>query len=437
MAKKSLCLPLRENGTIYVDIRFHTGRKCPGRCNISDSVQEFGSSNLLDLARRILALLGSTTKVDGKDENLASVPAQPEQDRQQAHQLAHRAPKRPICRRFPGNNALGNRTEQNPAVQSEDKSCPVLKVSIFAQLSRSIVTSMSIQKTYNGISVYEMKVNGTRVMRRCNDSWMNASQILTLAGLPKKYRLKQLTKEVHSLEHERIQGGRAQYQGTWIALDNARKLCRKHNVGHLLRPLLEPGTNGIEGNRISVGPVRTSPADSRPRSSTTEQVMATLPFTSRGDLDLATGTADRRHHCEQGLLLESSNTDSIRGGQLNYSRPKAPAESIRLLVQVFDLVSTSDSTKRADFPFESEFPGTETEAGVYNSLSSSTLDGINALPESNHQQKLRNARLRVYLHMQGSSRRELHENGTEPLFSLLPERSNGKHVSFFVELKEK
>ncbi|CAM1510839.1 Fc.00g083520.m01.CDS01 [Cosmosporella sp. VM-42] len=92
--------------------------------------------------------------------------------------------------------------------------------------------------SYSGVDVYEMEVNNIAVMRRRNDSWLNATQILKVAGVDKGKRTKILEKEIQTGEHEKVQGGYGKYQGTWIKFDRGVEVCRQYQVEELLRPLL-------------------------------------------------------------------------------------------------------------------------------------------------------------------------------------------------------
>ncbi|KAJ8102734.1 hypothetical protein POJ06DRAFT_265595 [Lipomyces tetrasporus] len=92
---------------------------------------------------------------------------------------------------------------------------------------------------YSGIPVYEMMVNGVAVMRRRSDSYLNATQILKVGGVDKGRRTKILEKEIHTGEHEKVQGGYGKYQGTWIPFDRGRQFCRQYSVEDLLLPLLD------------------------------------------------------------------------------------------------------------------------------------------------------------------------------------------------------
>ena len=92
-----------------------------------------------------------------------------------------------------------------------------------------------------------MEIDNLAVMRRRSDSWMNATQILKLAGIDKGKRTKVLEKEILTGEHEKVQGGYGKYQGTWISYNRAVEFARGYGVLEPLRPLLEydMGQDGI------------------------------------------------------------------------------------------------------------------------------------------------------------------------------------------------
>ncbi|KAG6112426.1 hypothetical protein E4U31_000004 [Claviceps sp. LM219 group G6] len=92
--------------------------------------------------------------------------------------------------------------------------------------------------SYSGVDVYEMEVNNVAVMRRRQDSWLNATQILKVAGVDKGKRTKILEKEIQTGEHEKVQGGYGKYQGTWIKFERGVQVCRQYGVEDILRPLL-------------------------------------------------------------------------------------------------------------------------------------------------------------------------------------------------------
>lgn len=60
---------------------------------------------------------------------------------------------------------------------------------------------------YSGTPVYEVIVQDVAVMRRMSDSFLNATQILKIAGFSKPKRTRILEREILAGEHEKIQGG--------------------------------------------------------------------------------------------------------------------------------------------------------------------------------------------------------------------------------------
>lgn len=76
-------------------------------------------------------------------------------------------------------------------------------------------------------------------MKRRSDSWLNATQILKVAGVVKARRTKTLEKEIAAGEHEKVQGGYGKYQGTWVNYQRGVDLCKEYHVEEALRPLLE------------------------------------------------------------------------------------------------------------------------------------------------------------------------------------------------------
>ncbi|KAJ2355009.1 transcriptional regulator swi6 [Coemansia sp. RSA 2618] len=92
---------------------------------------------------------------------------------------------------------------------------------------------------YSGIQVYEMLCRGIAVMRRHSDSWLNATQLLKVAGVEKGRRTKILEREVLTGVHEKIQGGYGKYQGTWVPFARGVQLCKQYGVYEYVRPILE------------------------------------------------------------------------------------------------------------------------------------------------------------------------------------------------------
>ncbi|KAF9223998.1 apses-domain-containing protein [Gyrodon lividus] len=100
---------------------------------------------------------------------------------------------------------------------------------------------------YSSVQVYECMVRGIAVMRRRGDSYVNATQILKVAGIEKGKRTKILEKEILPGKHEIVQGGYGKYQGTWIPLERGRDIAAQYGVAPLLAPLFDftPSTNSL------------------------------------------------------------------------------------------------------------------------------------------------------------------------------------------------
>ncbi|KAI5955777.1 SWI4 [Candida jiufengensis] len=92
--------------------------------------------------------------------------------------------------------------------------------------------------TYSNTDVYECDMNESPIMRRCKDDWVNATQILKCCNFPKAKRTKILEKGVQQSKHEKVQGGFGRFQGTWIPLDDARRLAATYGVTKELAPVL-------------------------------------------------------------------------------------------------------------------------------------------------------------------------------------------------------
>jgi hypothetical protein len=79
---------------------------------------------------------------------------------------------------------------------------------------------------------------GVAVMRRRSDSWLNATQILKVAGFDKPQRTRVLEREVQKGEHEKVQGGYGKYQGMspWPTLHATFHVLIQSFIRHLDSP---------------------------------------------------------------------------------------------------------------------------------------------------------------------------------------------------------
>jgi len=162
--------------------------------------------------------------------------------------------------------------------------------------------------------VYEMEVNGIAVMRRRKDSWLNATQILKVAGIEKGKRTKVLEKEILIGEHEKVQGGYGKYQGTWIKFERGLEFCRQYGVEELLRPLLTYDM-GQDGGIAGRGGIDTP---------TKEQAMAAQRKR------LYNSGADNRSNSQSGTFFKNiSSTASHAVAAISKARFDSPAPRIK------------------------------------------------------------------------------------------------------------
>ncbi|KAI8908969.1 Dna-binding domain of Mbp1, partial [Gorgonomyces haynaldii] len=91
---------------------------------------------------------------------------------------------------------------------------------------------------YSGVPVYEILCDDVAVMRRMADNYMNATQILKVAGFSKPKRTKILEKEILEGTHEKVQGGYGKYQGTWIPLETSKELAERYQITEVIGEIL-------------------------------------------------------------------------------------------------------------------------------------------------------------------------------------------------------
>lgn len=93
--------------------------------------------------------------------------------------------------------------------------------------------------TYSGVTVWEIHVQGIDVMRRCSDSWLNATQLLKVAQIDKPQRTKILEREIQTGTHEKVQGGYGKYQGTWVPYARGVEIAQQYGVHSFISQLLD------------------------------------------------------------------------------------------------------------------------------------------------------------------------------------------------------
>ncbi|KAL2020634.1 hypothetical protein VTK56DRAFT_8124 [Thermocarpiscus australiensis] len=177
---------------------------------------------------------------------MAAGSQQPQQQQQQKHQQEQPPPPPPQSQRSSQQSFSMNQPSSQTTMPSSYRQ--------YADMSQRMPNDhvMPIYSAvYSGVNVYEMEVNNVAVMRRQHDSWLNATQILKVAGVDKGRRTKILEKEIQTGEHEKVQGGYGKYQGTWIPFERGVEVCRQYGVEDVLLKLLTHN-RGQEGGAPDV-----------------------------------------------------------------------------------------------------------------------------------------------------------------------------------------
>ncbi|KAF2228293.1 hypothetical protein BDZ85DRAFT_188949 [Elsinoe ampelina] len=198
---------------------------------------------------------------------------------------------------------------------------------------------------YSGVKVYEMEVNGIACMRRRADGWLNATQILKVAGVDKGKRTKVLEKEIHIGEHEKRQGGYGRYQGTWISYDRGVQFCKQYGVEDVMRPLLEYDreNDGIEASQTQDTPTK-------------EQAMAAnRKRMYNTSTDQRNGTASNGTFFSNISPMSSVALSAMeKAARLNSSAPRAPPPR-QLMQSASQQSMVSDHSFGGDMSMDASF----------------------------------------------------------------------------------
>lgn len=92
---------------------------------------------------------------------------------------------------------------------------------------------------YGSMQVLECVLRSIRLMMRKPDSWVNATQILKLAGIPKAKRDEIIKRDVLPGPHECVDEKDGRHHGIWIPLERGRKLAETFGVGNFTRRLFD------------------------------------------------------------------------------------------------------------------------------------------------------------------------------------------------------
>ncbi|TIB79256.1 hypothetical protein E3Q23_00396 [Wallemia mellicola] len=140
-----------------------------------------------------------------------------------------------------GAGGFGSQLYQSPYVDSQQSviGSPVTPAPLPKKATLKTPQPRIYSAVYSGVGVYEAMIRGIAVMRRRADGYMNATQILKVAGVDKGRRTKILEREILAGLHEKIQGGYGKYQGTWIPFERGRELALQYGCNHLLAPIFD------------------------------------------------------------------------------------------------------------------------------------------------------------------------------------------------------
>ncbi|KAJ3318486.1 hypothetical protein HDV06_000465 [Boothiomyces sp. JEL0866] len=100
-------------------------------------------------------------------------------------------------------------------------------------------TAFVYSTEYSKVKVYELNWQNVPVMRRISDDYMNASNILQAAKVPKDKRKKIIKKLCSLVPFERIEEGYFKYQGVWVPLKAAKSLAERWNVYEFIKPIFD------------------------------------------------------------------------------------------------------------------------------------------------------------------------------------------------------
>ncbi|KAK9893697.1 hypothetical protein P389DRAFT_107116 [Cystobasidium minutum MCA 4210] len=201
---------------------------------------------------------------------------------------------------------------------------------------------------YSNVPVYEIMARGIGVMRRRSDSWINATQLLKVAGIGKAQRTKILDRDIAGsggvIPYEKIQGGYGRYQGTWIPFHEAAKVADEYGILELIQPLLD----------YQAAPAATQPPLAGMNSSTSSNSAPTGQAGSEQQRQPANVANLQRQRTSQKQQLDQamqsaagspSSASNMPNGQSVFGMPQEPSQQPSTSGQQVN--STTSGRKRA------------------------------------------------------------------------------------------
>ncbi|KAH9814039.1 hypothetical protein DFH28DRAFT_972038 [Melampsora americana] len=217
-------------------------------------------------------------------------------------------------------------------------------------------TVVIFKATYSGVPVFEMPCKGVAVMRRRTDSWLNATQILKVAGFDKPQRTRVLEREVQKGTHEKIQGGYGKYQGTWVPFERGVELAKQYGVDHLLAPITDYQPSANESPPLA--PKHVTAPSSRAKNSKAAAAAARANAATLGSKLPAIGGAGRKtNNSRSNFDSDSDRSFSVTPlrdqpvGSANWQVPSQPNRSTSATYS-----QTKMNVSTPDVPVEAEHP---------------------------------------------------------------------------------
>ncbi|KAI9341969.1 hypothetical protein BDR26DRAFT_859869 [Obelidium mucronatum] len=191
-----------------------------------------------------------------------------------------------------------------------------------------------------------MMCNGTALMRRRSDSFLNVTQILKVANVDKNKRMQVLEAISENAKSEKIQGGYGKYQGVWVPMARAVKIAERFHAAAILQPLVDfqPPQAGSQqenvakvGKPIVSGDSRSSKPAGQQKPATTSHKRKELERPKRG------GRSAQQAESSSGSDFDDDDDDGEDPASVAPNRPTGRGKRIR------GVIGESDDEVMAEF----------------------------------------------------------------------------------------
>ncbi|KAJ3076841.1 transcriptional regulator swi6 [Podochytrium sp. JEL0797] len=219
---------------------------------------------------------------------------------------------------------------------------------------------------YSGIPVFEMMCNGTALMRRRSDSYLNLTQILKVVCFDKNKRAAVLDAVANAdRQCEKIQGGYGKYQGTWLPMPRALQIATRFHAAAILKPLIE-----FQPPRQQTTPVISTitPSGNAPRIQTSNIVLQQRQ--QQQQRQAATATQPARQQQQPQPPPPAKATPPLPAKQ----RPKRGARPRDFIEE--------DSSEESDFESDASATSSEEDANPSTTTAANTTASVPASTSS-------------------------------------------------------